>query len=133
MKAIVLGTILFAGFAHAQGQQDRPFLVNQAGQFTAKAATIESIQTVRYGHVTAQEVQNGEVKVEGVAYNAGKLVFDATNPRLDVSNIVLTNGGQANVLRASGGDMGGGGRIVSPNEVQFDISILTEVSAGLAY
>lgn len=121
MKALLLASLLISTSAMAQVLtqcQSSTF-----GQYTTYASRIEAIQTSTQGYVTPEEIRNNDVKVEGVSINQDRLIFDASNPQLDVTSVVMSNGRQVDIARVDGGDMGGGGRIIQ-NDMSRNFSII---------
>ena len=124
MRAFLIPLMIFAGQAHAQGTIGTRMVYAAPYDFVkASATTVESVQTVTMGHVTPQEIRDNEVKVEGVTYSNSTLVFDTTNPQLDATSVILNSGRQVEVVRAIGGDMGGGGSRIIDVTQSIDIQI----------
>lgn len=114
MKALILAALI-SGSAFAQQ-------VNSGlGSFnwSAPANRIDTIQTGQFGHVTPQEIKDKVVIIEGVNYSNNSVIIDRSNPRLDISSITMSSGRQVEVTRVSGGDMGGGGRIVDVSSMSI--------------
>jgi len=73
---------------------------------------IEAILTRDSGYVTPQEIQNREVRVQGIRIDGKDVVIDLRNPRLNASEIIKKDGIATPIREAAhGGDMGGGGKI----------------------
>ena len=73
---------------------------------------IEAILTRDSGYVTPQEIQNREVRVQGIRIDGKDVIIDLRNPRFNASEIIKKDGISMPIREAAhGGDMGGGGKI----------------------
>lgn len=106
---LVLGTAQ----AFAQFQYAAPVsYYSRSTEAVVRANRVDVVISESVGYASPEDIRTKEATVPGTKVENGNLVIDLTNPKLDVTSVILTNGQAVDVVRTIGGDMGGGGRII---------------------
>lgn len=79
-------------------------------EFVIDLKKVDVLLSNSNGYVSPKEILAKDILLSGTRIQNGKVILDLTNPKLDVSSIILHSGVARDVVSASGGDMGGGGK-----------------------
>jgi hypothetical protein len=79
-------------------------------EFVIDLKKVDVLLSNSNGYVSPKEILAKDILLSGTRIQNGKVILDLTNPKLDVSSIILHSGVVRDVVSASGGDMGGGGK-----------------------
>ena len=112
--------LLVLGTTHAFAQFEYAAPVSYYSRSTeavVRANRVDVVISDSIGYASPEEIRTRATTVPGTKVENGNLIIDLTNPKLDVTSVILNNGQAVDVVRTIGGDMGGGGRII-----QQDIS-----------
>lgn len=119
--------LLLLGTAHAFAQYDYAAPVTfyaRSTEAVVRASKVDVVISESNGYATPEDIRTRTATVPGAKVENGNLVIDLTNPRLDVTSVILQNGQAVDVVRSIGGDMGGGGRIIQ-QDFSRQIQVIT--------
>lgn len=85
-------------------------LAQSKNEFVIDLKKVDVLLSNSNGYVSPQEIISKDILLSGTRIQNGKVILDLTNPKLDVSTVILHSGVARDVVSASGGDMGGGGK-----------------------
>lgn len=96
--AVIAALSSMASYAHAKNE------------FVIDLKKVDVLLSNSNGYVSPKEILAKDILLSGTRIQNGKVILDLTNPKLDVSLVILHSGVARDVVSASGGDMGGGGK-----------------------